>query len=104
MENDSIAHPTASQTLQMAIFSDFSLVSSASRGCVPDLNPWAQVAPHMAEVRAVEAPLWLNGEYFKVRATFPIVQRQLCYRCHHCKTQSVDVAGLVRPVGMHEWS
>ena len=28
----------------------------------------ASVAPHMAEVKAVEAPLWLNGEYFKVRA------------------------------------
>ena len=28
----------------------------------------AAVAPHMGEVRAVEAPLWLNGEYFKVSA------------------------------------
>ena len=27
----------------------------------------AEVAPHMGEVKAVEAPLWLNGEYFKVR-------------------------------------
>jgi NADH dehydrogenase (ubiquinone) Fe-S protein 1 len=29
----------------------------------------ATVAPHMGEVKAVEAPLWLNGEYFKVRRT-----------------------------------
>ena len=28
----------------------------------------AAMAPHMGEVRAVEAPLWLNGEYFKVSA------------------------------------
>jgi NADH dehydrogenase/NADH:ubiquinone oxidoreductase subunit G len=27
----------------------------------------ADVAPHFAAVDAVEPPLWLNGEYFKVR-------------------------------------
>lgn len=36
----------------------------------------ADVAPHMGHVDHVESPLWLNGEYFKVRANF--------FRCHHC--------------------
>ena len=27
----------------------------------------ADVAPHMAEVKTVQPPMWLNGEYFKVR-------------------------------------
>lgn len=27
----------------------------------------AEVAPHMAHAGTVESPLWLNGEYFKVR-------------------------------------
>ena len=34
----------------------------------------AAVAPHMGEVKAVEAPLWLNGEYFKVQCpTFQLL-------------------------------
>ena len=28
----------------------------------------ADVAPHLAELHSVQPPLWLNGEYFKVRA------------------------------------
>lgn len=28
----------------------------------------AQVAPHFAQVDTVQSPMWLNGEYFQVRA------------------------------------
>jgi len=36
----------------------------------------------MAEVRTVEAPLWLNGEYFKVRGLFAVLLwRSATSRC-----------------------
>ena len=31
----------------------------------------ADVAPHFSHVDAVQAPIWLNGEYFKVGSSFP---------------------------------
>ncbi len=30
----------------------------------------ADLAPHLGRVDTVETPLWLNGQYFKVKSTF----------------------------------
>ena len=38
------------------------------------------IAPHLAHLDAVEAPMWLNGEYFKVgpRSACTASQSQIC--------------------------
>ena len=41
----------------------------------------ADVAPHLAHLDAVEAPLWLNGEYFKVGAWSACTASQLSLIC-----------------------
>lgn len=43
----------------------------------------ADVAPHFGATDTVQLPMWLNGEYFKVRAAFTLsMQYMLPHRQH----------------------
>lgn len=56
----------------------------------------ADVSPHFAQVDTVQAPIWLNGEYFKVgllasciaKCTVPQAQRHPCMHMYSCIVQS----------------
>jgi len=62
----------------------------------------ADVAPHFAELDSVQSPIWLNGEYFKVRASelLSSLRHFSCRSAHHraCDRLILKLSKCSRPL------